>query len=505
MASPATKNDTKANKAGAEQETTEDVSGNKIKKWVSSIFNNAKEKKENQPDKKDVQIKREKRSQWLSGLRPKVRYRITLRTPAGDSTDVMSIPVALIIAVALVLISACIAAIVISYNIGPTPEERLKLANTYLEQEEYVDAAGIYSDLIKDGKLLVPSYLGLANSQMARGSLEAAVESLQKGLEKTGQDAFLQERLDEIMPMLETPPAADEAGEPSVPAEDSLSRMQGPPIPQKLMQNNGLSDRMQGPAMPQKPMRPSALDVPIEWKDRELERLIRMALDIQEPTPVLQSDVAGIYSLKILGPTHAVADKMLQAQISMSGYTIGGVKYTEHGSISSLEDLTYFKGLHRLIIGFHSITSLEGLSSLASLQTVGLYFNEIESLEPLSKLPELSYLYVYNNRIGDLSALSGCKRLKQLWVQNNQITDLSPLASLPDLKELVVGGNRIRDLSPIASLSSLEYLDARGNQISDISVIAGMPALESVSFIENPVIDYTPAGNLRRINGRRVN
>lgn len=240
-------------------------------------------------------------------------------------------------------------------------------------------------------------------------------------------------------------------------------------------------------------------DEPVVWKDRAMERMVRMALCVDTDHPITGKDLAGITSLKIVGKTHASANGVLDALNSVEGYTIHGVTYTERGDIKTLDDLVHFTSLNKLVIGYNNVSDISAVIFLTQLETLGLYCNDISDITPLSGLQKLHYLYVYNNNIADISPLQNLTGLKMLFIQNNQITDITPVSQLSQITTLHISANKVSNIDAVSNLKSMCSFYASDNNITDISGLKALEKLTDLSLAGNPITDYTPVNHVPHI------
>ncbi|MDR2932635.1 MAG: leucine-rich repeat domain-containing protein [Oscillospiraceae bacterium] len=343
---------------------------------------------------------------------------------------------------------------------SPTPAELLEKADKHLADQKYEQAETIYIELVDsteeiEQEIIVSAYLNLSQTYLEQDVQDSAIVTLQRGYDRTG-DARIKEKLDELLPPEES---------------------------------------QEDPAKPAEPP-----NEPVVWTDPALEKMVRTALGVTPSQQIMTRDLESITSLKIVGPTHAVIDKPLNAYNKLNGYSIDGVDYTERGGITSLADIKHFKNLRKLVVCYNEVSDISGIEGLQSLDTLGLYFNRIKSIDDVASLPNLKNIYLYNNEITDLSPVSSLSGLTELWVQYNDIADLSPVKDLVSLRELFVSNNNITDISPIAQLTGLTFFYADNNGIDNIEAVAGLQALTDVSFVGNPIADMTPAAGIRNVN-----
>lgn len=372
-------------------------------------------------------------------------------------------PVWVIIVVISILIGIIAAIIVSRVTGGETVEDAIARAQQLTVDGEYKQSDDVYHKVLEHDNSIALVYLGLAENDLLEDQLENAIAVLEQGYDVTA-DAQIAAKLEEIKPKPEP-----EATEPS---DSSESIPEAPPAP---------------------------TDAPIVWKDTEMERMIRIALE-KPSEAITQKDLDSITTLKIAGSTHAVINDSLETLNTANGYTIDDELHTERGNIKTLDDLANFKKLTKLIVSYNNVEDISGISSLSSLQTLGLYFNNISNISHLSNLKELKYLYLYSNQISDISALSGLENLHMVFLQHNKITDISALSNLQEMNQLYISDNQITSIQPLSGLKSLVFLYASDNNISDISAVSSIQTLTDISFQNNPVVDYSPASKIDKVN-----
>ncbi|MCR5119544.1 MAG: zinc-ribbon domain-containing protein, partial [Lachnospiraceae bacterium] len=106
-------------------------------------------------------------------------------------------PVIAIAAVAVLLIAVGIVIFVKSASPARKYEEQLKLAQRYLYELDYDKAIAAYRAAIEIDPKSEAAYLGMAQSYAEKGELQAAIDILKEGLEKT-ESVSMEERLAEL-------------------------------------------------------------------------------------------------------------------------------------------------------------------------------------------------------------------------------------------------------------------------------------------------------------------
>ena len=105
-----------------------------------------------------------------------------------------------IIVVAAVLLLVVAAGVALAMNLGQEDidiAEQLSLGEKYLQEMNYEKAILAFNKVIKVDPRNVKAYLGLADAYVGTGDTDKAIETLEKGLELTG-DERLEERINEL-------------------------------------------------------------------------------------------------------------------------------------------------------------------------------------------------------------------------------------------------------------------------------------------------------------------
>ncbi len=212
----------------------------------------------------------------------------------------------------------------------------------------------------------------------------------------------------------------------------------------------------------------------IDFSDDKIERMVRAALN--RPS-------GGLYAAQLLSVTDLYNDGI-------------------NGSIRTLEDLVYLPSLQSLQIngelliedytplaGLPELTSLSisgcalsdsdltYISGLSNLNSLHIADNQLTTLDPLNTLENLEYLNVSGNAIASSSTLSQFPKLRYLFIAKNHLRELDGLSELPDLDVLDLSNNFISDLAPLKNLKALSELHLNGNTPKNIKKLAELPEL----------------------------
>lgn len=236
---------------------------------------------------------------------------------------------------------------------------------------------------------------------------------------------------------------------------------------------------------------PVADSTPITFADPVFEQLLRTAMDRPAGT-ICAQELSTYTELWIQGE-----------QISLSpGDAITGYYGNESGTpeIQSLQDLTHFTSLQRLVIRGHAFDDLSPLAALTSLTHLDLAYGDGSlstcDLTPLTALPFLATLDLTSNGIARLSLSGPLPALHTLNLRRNAISDITPLSQLTALQRLDLSENAITDLTPLGNLTALTELRLAHNAIMDITPLASLTSLTTLWLNDNAIVDIRPlAGN----------
>lgn len=104
-----------------------------------------------------------------------------------------------LIMIAMILIMAIIVFIIfVSRSKSNQLEEKLTLALEYYESMDYDKSVALYNEIMQSNSSEPEVYIGLSDVYIKMGKLEKAAEILERGLEKTGQDPEIKERLKDL-------------------------------------------------------------------------------------------------------------------------------------------------------------------------------------------------------------------------------------------------------------------------------------------------------------------
>ena len=167
-------------------------------------------------------------------------------------------------------------------------------------------------------------------------------------------------------------------------------------------------------------------------------------------------------------------------------------------TLKDLELLPSLISLHlydELLIEDYS--SLARLPSLTSL-TISKCALTDDALQQINACTQLTNLNISDNQITSLDGINQLTYLENLDASHNEITSIAAL-EYPALAYLNLSNNWLSDLSGIENLSSLTCLDISGNLISDLAPITKLKELYELRMANNSPINIKALYTLKNL------
>ena len=194
-----------------------------------------------------------------------------------------------------------------------------------------------------------------------------------------------------------------------------------------------------------------------------------------EEMPVFQlqrPDIAVIYRVDALAKWWTGLDDAWK-QVLLEKIKVSGDPSTEQ-----LHELT---SASSLVLERVSFTSLEPLTIFSNLRKLVLFDAPTLVLSPLSELTKLTSLKLSQLPAIDYLPISGLNELEELDLSNTGIEELVALSRLTKLKKLNLAGTNIKSLKGLEPLVNLEELDVASTDLRSLKALEGMGNLKKLT------------------------
>ncbi|APH16212.1 leucine Rich Repeat family protein [Clostridium sporogenes] len=241
------------------------------------------------------------------------------------------------------------------------------------------------------------------------------------------------------------------------------------------------------------------LNVPIEFKDKVFEDLVRK--EINKPSGyVYPSDLENIKELDF----HNVHIEKLNGIENMTALEKLNLSGTDIKDISLLK---YLINLKEVNISNTSISDITALESSIYIRYLNLNKTEITTLEAIKKFEYIEKLYVSGTKINTVPQLSS---LLELDLSNCNINDISFINYLHNLTYLNVGklkykSNILSNISFVSSLEKLEYLSIANTDVVNIDVLRNLINLRKLDITGCAKINTQVLNHVEIIGNEIVN
>lgn len=253
----------------------------------------------------------------------------------------------------------------------------------------------------------------------------------------------------------------------------------------------------------------------VEFKDKELEKAIRMV--ISKPSgEIYRKDIV---KLKKLPSLYSVKD--LSGIENLQGLEELIIMTTP---ISDITPISKLKNLKRLELDTVGITRINSgvFDDLNKLEFLNLAGNGIEniSLDAFRELKNLKELNLTNNRITNIKSgilFDNLNKLEELTLDSNKISisnmegnvintiKVDAFRGLKNLNKLNIQDMELEKIDFLEDLSNLEWIDMRNNNIKDIRPIGNSQKLNYLWADHNKIEDLTPIKSLTEIENLKLN
>lgn len=425
-----------------------------------------------------------------------------------------------------------------------TVQEHIDLGRIYLTELSYEKASLEFTEAIEIEPLNSDAYLGLAEAYVGMGDTEKAIDILEEGYDKTG-DERLKDMLEELRPPEETTVTTavttEETTTVSTVAMAVVPDLQGLTEEEAIAacETAGLnysvsydySDAVENgyvlsQVIPVNASVAEGISVPFTVsKGVEVVTTVATATPVEEFITIKGVQYStNLTELKINGISLCNEDikdldKMVNLKVlelcaydyidSTTGLWVGDWDYyknvkKERGTITDISVLKNLVKLEELSLNGNEISDISILENLKNLKVLELTFNNIKDIDALRNLSNLTNIDLLDNNVNNISALNKLTKLEYLRIDDNPVSDISPVKDLVNLTALHISGSynnksSIDDISVLKNLTKLECFSASYCEISDISVIENFPNLWQLRLRGNKISNITSLKNLTNL------
>ncbi len=231
----------------------------------------------------------------------------------------------------------------------------------------------------------------------------------------------------------------------------------------------------------------------IIFKDPVFESMIKESLKKDKIYP---SDLKGYSGILI------AADRLMSfsgngkdtESIILYGYDTfeyRGVRYTEFGTMKTLEDLKHFPDLISIRVYLQPEIDYNTIPNKDKIYNLNLSQNKISDITFLDGYNKLVYLNLSSNEIVNLDGIENLMTLRRLLFNSNDIVNIDLLKGLINIEELDLTYNQVNNLNPLTNLNKLEYLSLYENGLSDISPVSKIKSLRELYLNNNNITDIS--------------
>ncbi|WP_434296575.1 leucine-rich repeat domain-containing protein [Clostridium sporogenes] len=218
------------------------------------------------------------------------------------------------------------------------------------------------------------------------------------------------------------------------------------------------------------------LNVPIEFKDKVFEDLVRK--EINKPSGYIYP--TDLENIKELDFHNAHIEKLngIENMISLEKLNLSGT------DIKDISLLKYLVNLKEVNISNTSISDITALENSIYIRYLNVNETKVTTLEAIKKFRYIEKLYISGTKINTVPQLSS---LLELDLSNCNISDINFISYLNNLTYLNIGklkykSNILSDISFVSSLEKLEYLSIVNTDVVNIDVLRNLVNLRKLDI-----------------------
>lgn len=219
----------------------------------------------------------------------------------------------------------------------------------------------------------------------------------------------------------------------------------------------------------------------VEFKDSELEKLVRAKLDKAEGD-ILVSDMEELYSLNINNQETPVKDLTgLEYAVNLNDFSY---RYGE--DLKSLDPVSKLQNLTYMTVSYSTLASPPTtIFDTPLLARVNFIQTEVGSGDFLKNLTAMTDLTMSDTGLTSIEFVKNMDKLERLGLEYNSISDITPVKNKHSLTSINLHKNQVVDISALETCEELEYINISYNHVQDISCLYDLENLEELRAYED--------------------
>ncbi|EJO5346818.1 leucine-rich repeat domain-containing protein [Clostridium botulinum] len=235
------------------------------------------------------------------------------------------------------------------------------------------------------------------------------------------------------------------------------------------------------------------LNVPIEFKDKVFEDLIRKEIN-KTSGYIYPKDLENIKKLDL----HNAHVEKLNGIENMKTLEILNLSGTDIQDISYLKQLTNLKEVN---ISNTNITDIKALENSPYIKYLNINKTAVSNLDFIKNMKHIEKLYASDTKISNIPTLT---TLKELDISNCNVTSTDFVYSINNLIYLNLGkvkinGTTLNNINNIKVLKNLEYLNIQDTDVVNIDVVKELMNLKKLDITGCSKIDTEVLSHLSSV------
>lgn len=327
-------------------------------------------------------------------------------------------------------------------------QEHIDLGRIYLTELSYEKAVLEFTEAIEIEPLNADAYLGLAESYAGMGDVEKAVEILEEGYDKTG-DERLKDMMEELNPTEETTVTTTSETEKTTTAittkavteitsaeviTTSAETTETSEITVTTPETTTIAETTSNIT---KVTKGKNISNENKYSSQELEDVILKLIE-NPNADIEQEKLDAIKWVYFLGKDFYSVNRTLDDKY---GFSCDGLSWQKDLPENFLVREEKSQVWHE----YGDLTNLDFVMKLNNITSLKVKCNKIEDIDALKNKTTLTTLDLSNNNVSDITALKELTGLKNLLLWHNQIENIDVLYNLINLQGLWISSNPVND------------------------------------------------------------